>query len=997
LKNYHLNKIVFFVFIITIKLNGQVYPSQNITMQEGLPSNNVYDITMDKFGTYWAATENGLAKIEGNKITSFSVKDGLPHNNCWQVEIDNQGVVWTGTYGGGLSYIKNNEILTIDETKGLVNNYIRKLYYRHPFMYVGTKNGLSIINTLNFTIQNYTLNQERIQIMDFFEYKNTIHIISYKSGSYRIKKNKLKKINDEINFFSCYKDRDTLILSKDGNNIGFNSIHKISINDFISNHPNFKKFGNSVFWDFIKLNGKTYGCAWGVNFDSGGFYQIENNFLTKINDTYEIGSNNIISNFIDKQRSILLLSSLDNGIYKIDLNNLVSFEKRTDLLLSLKFETNSRILLFDEYVEINNNNFKTIFNKMDFLNHIKKQILYENLNERFLSKYLLRDFDIDNNYFKTNFKIKNVDKIGQDLYLYTTIGVFIISYSKDKFKIKDYYPISINNAFYKIDNNSFLFQFPFSNVKLVDNLSQKLKITNFEIENNYNPRDIIKFIKIQDVVFAVSRYSGIYKFINGNFESLLHNNTISEKEFLFAKRNNENSIVLADYLGNIYILSYENNKLTFTKVIQFNLISGNTIFGIEEYKDYFIIATNFGINIIKKDLKRIVFLDEEQNFDAKNIKNISVINDNLEIASRSGIYHLNLLKLLNKKNNSNILFVKSISINGKQKLNTQNKILLGYDENKIDIELASKSIVYPKKIKFKYRIIGLENNSWSNWISWNNIKTINIPYLPPGDFKIQLHYEDEFIGNKGTFALLNISIQKPFWKTYWFMFSMILMLVVVIFLVVKFQIKKINNRNQEKIFFEKKIAESKNLALKSQMNPHFVFNAINAIQNFVISNDIDSSIEYMNSFSILIRKTLDYSSKELISISEEIKFLKNYVKIQNLRFGNKIKFKININSNLNTKITEMPPMLLQPIIENCFEHAFNESIENPQIVLEFNKITSGILIKVNDNGIGFKQSKTHKSKGIKLVEERLVLLNPKNHLSIYTEFGTSVEIFIQED
>jgi LytS/YehU family sensor histidine kinase len=93
----------------------------------------------------------------------------------------------------------------------------------------------------------------------------------------------------------------------------------------------------------------------------------------------------------------------------------------------------------------------------------------------------------------------------------------------------------------------------------------------------------------------------------------------------------------------------------------------------------------------------------------------------------------------------------------------------------------------------------------------------------------------------------------------------------------------------------------------------------------------------------------------------------------------------------------MPPMLLQPIIENCFEHAFNESIENPQIVLEFNKITSGILIKVNDNGIGFKQSKTHKSKGIKLVEERLVLLNPKNHLSIYTEFGTSVEIFIQED
>lgn len=994
MKNYLLSKVILFVvFLNTSNVNAQVFPSQRITIEDGLPSNTINDITLDKYGTYWAATENGLAKIEGNKITAFSVKDGLPHNNCWQVKIDNNGKVWTGTYGGGISIYDGNKFTNINEENGLINNYVRRLYYRSPYLYVGTKDGLSVINTSTLLIKNYTIFKEKIQVMDFFEYEAITYAVTYQSGTFKIKNDDLFKVNEEKEFFSCFLQNDTLILSKDGNRPDLSSIHKIPIRDFLNNKSNYQNFGTSVFWNYIQYKNNFFGCAWGVNYESGGFYNLNGNETIKINDKFNIESNNLISGHLDENRNVLLLATTDKGLYKIDLNQLISFDKKNNLLYFKNFNSNTKVLLYDESITIEKNKQSSILNKIEFIDHIKKELLFNNLNEKFSIELRLRNFLLDIDNFSKIFKVKSTEYQEGNLFVMTNIGLFKLKELNNKFNINQYYPISSSNSFIFNETNGLIYQYPFFKVYFIKNIDKSMQITSFDLDKVDSPRDIIKFIEIEDKIVAVSRYSGIYYYSNQKFKSLLHNKTILEKEFLYAKKDKNNVILLADYLGNIYQLTIKNQKIHYNKIVSFDSINGNTILGIEKYNDFYIIATNQGLNFINKS--KSIFIDEEQNFDAKAIKNISLIDGILEVATKSGLYNVNLDYILNQKSKANILMIKSLVVNGSREKQITNSVKLEHNQNKIDIILGSNTIVYPKKFSFRYRILGLNNDSWSQWINWNNSNNITIPFLPSGDFIIEIQYEDKFSGIKENEILMNISIKSPFWKTTWFYLLSSSILLFILFLLFKHRIEKIKKRHRERISFEKKITESRNSALKSQMNPHFVFNAINAIQNFVVSNDVDSSINYMNSFSELIRKTLDYSSKETITVNEEIKFLKNYVKIQNLRFGNQIKFKAKVNPNLNS--TEIPPMLLQPIIENCFEHAFDKTIKNPEISIEFNKTDNGIMITINDNGIGYKKSKTNTSKGLKLIEERLELLSPKNQLSINTVSGTSVEIFIYEE
>jgi len=185
------------------------------------------------------------------------------------------------------------------------------------------------------------------------------------------------------------------------------------------------------------------------------------------------------------------------------------------------------------------------------------------------------------------------------------------------------------------------------------------------------------------------------------------------------------------------------------------------------------------------------------------------------------------------------------------------------------------------------------------------------------------------------------------------------------------------------------------------MNPHFTFNAINAIQDFIISNDTENSLLYISEFSKLIRKTLENSSKQKITIDEEIEYLQAYINIENMRFDNRIDFEIQISPEVDTCFTKIPTMLLQPFVENVFVHAFNESSVAPQLIISFKMISETILeCKITDNGLGIKaakKNKLHQSKGIQLTKERLSLLQElKDPIEItFTENnGTIVTILL---
>ena len=179
--------------------------------------------------------------------------------------------------------------------------------------------------------------------------------------------------------------------------------------------------------------------------------------------------------------------------------------------------------------------------------------------------------------------------------------------------------------------------------------------------------------------------------------------------------------------------------------------------------------------------------------------------------------------------------------------------------------------------------------------------------------------------------------------------------------------------------YEKELAEMKVTALKSQMNPHFIFNSLNSIKLYIIDNDKDNAVYYLNKFSKLIRKILSSTRLKTISLAEELEIMRLYMSIENIRFEDKINFDIIVSPELNTDTVQLPSMILQPFLENGIWHGLPSKKGKKWIRLVFASDEDCLYITIEDNGIGrkraneLKQQKVHKNKsvGINLIRERL--------------------------
>ncbi len=187
--------------------------------------------------------------------------------------------------------------------------------------------------------------------------------------------------------------------------------------------------------------------------------------------------------------------------------------------------------------------------------------------------------------------------------------------------------------------------------------------------------------------------------------------------------------------------------------------------------------------------------------------------------------------------------------------------------------------------------------------------------------------------------------------------------------------------NRYKLKSTKKTIETEQKLLRTQMNPHFIFNALFAIESFMYKNDVKQSALYMSNFAKLMRLILESSRKEYISLDEEIEILEYYIEFQQLRFNNKFTYNIIFSENIDKENTLIPPMLIQPFIENAIEHGFTNDIEKPNLNISFSLKENRIFIKVEDNGKGIDNKKTtkenHQSLAIQITEERLSILKKK--------------------
>lgn len=349
---------------------------------------------------------------------------------------------------------------------------------------------------------------------------------------------------------------------------------------------------------------------------------------------------------------------------------------------------------------------------------------------------------------------------------------------------------------------------------------------------------------------------------------------------------------------------------------------------------------------------------------------------------------------------------------------SNNKILVIPKETDV---LKNKEKVLPKIVVRKlidantYKIlnngskINFKNNSieiWFSLIDFKNIGNVKAAYtindgrlitlskedrkiylnnLEPGEYSVKLYIiSDPKIVNE-IFEEIKFTISTPFYKTWWFMALILISVFVLFFIISYFIIKKLKQDQflkESKLRLEKELDKSILSGIKSQMNPHFIFNALNTIQSYIYKNDKTSASTYISKFSKLTRNILNMSNKEFISLNEEIESLNDYLELEKMRFTDTFDYQFVVDKKLDLDKIQIPSMLLQPYVENSIKHGLLHKKTNRKLELQFIDNEDAIKIVIDDNGIGreasakinLKRAEFHLSFSMKANLKRLEIL-----------------------
>jgi hypothetical protein len=272
--------------------------------------------------------------------------------------------------------------------------------------------------------------------------------------------------------------------------------------------------------------------------------------------------------------------------------------------------------------------------------------------------------------------------------------------------------------------------------------------------------------------------------------------------------------------------------------------------------------------------------------------------------------------------------------------------------------------------------IGLDTN-WKFVSALNN--QVQYASLPSGKFIFEVKAVNEDGVESLNTERLKFLIHAPIWQRWWFYLLMFLVGssgVAILFMIrIRFITRRAELRN--------KVTASQLTALKSQMNPHFLFNILNSLQDLILKHDIKNSNYYLNKFSLMMRKVLDVSGQDEISLTTEVEMLDTYLELEKLRFGDDFNYSIKLDEKIDADNLRLPPMIIQPFIENALKHGLLHKKGLKSLIIDFKIENMVLLCVITDNGVGRKKSeeikarhgRSHQSFATKATEKRIELLN----------------------
>ncbi len=361
-------------------------------------------------------------------------------------------------------------------------------------------------------------------------------------------------------------------------------------------------------------------------------------------------------------------------------------------------------------------------------------------------------------------------------------------------------------------------------------------------------------------------------------------------------------------------------------------------------------------------------------------------NHSIYIATKQGLISLNKKYLL--KNDRSKFYLESISANGK-KINLS-KIELNHKQNDLYFNFDYLAYQFPDK-KLYYKLYG--NSATEGIIKGTQIHLQN---LVPGHYTMTVR-PFVHLNSKQIFTL-SFYIEPAFWQTGFFYFLVIITSLILILASTIFIIKRINRKEERKAEINTLLTEYKLIALKAQINPHFISNSLAAIQQLITTNEEGKANQYIAKFSLLIHHVLNYSDKWAVQLKRELEIIDLNVDLEQLRFGNKFLFEIDVNPSINTTEIYIPPLITQPFIENAIWHGLLplKNKKELKLLVKVDLIDTDLIISIIDNGVGRnpakQQHQLRESKGISIIKSRMETLN-----ELYSTSGATIDFIDLKD
>lgn len=308
-------------------------------------------------------------------------------------------------------------------------------------------------------------------------------------------------------------------------------------------------------------------------------------------------------------------------------------------------------------------------------------------------------------------------------------------------------------------------------------------------------------------------------------------------------------------------------------------------------------------------------------------------------------------------------------------------LVLDHTQNAFTFQMAALSYDHPAGNRFAYRLEGFEET----WTPTGNRPFAGYTSLPPGKYTLHVvaANNDGVWNRRG--QRLRVVIQPPWWQTWWFRVTVLAVLAAAVVLVVRQRERRLLREEQEKSEARERIATSEMKALRAQMNPHFLYNSLNSIRLFVLQNDSDNADKYLVKFARLMRLILDNSRQEWITLASELEQLTLYLELEQLRFGDKFDFAVEADASLSPEKTTLPPMILQPYLENAILHGFAHKRSRGHLTLRVLLDGDSLRCEIDDDGVGRRRAaelkresptaRAHRSVGLQVTQERLDLLS----------------------